>query len=110
MLDGEYDAYRQSPPLCALIDDDVLLPPRISTEAHFYCLIVYECLNACYNIAMKRKIKIIDNVSGKVIEGEKEVRNEMHFDVQRKTRAHVFKAKKGKGSFRRFPKHKNKEF
>lgn len=59
---------------------------------------------------MKRKIKIIDNVSGKVIEEETEIRNLDHFEVQRRTRAHVFKAKKGKGSFRRFPKHKNKEF
>ena len=58
---------------------------------------------------MKRKIKVIDNVSGKVLEGEKEVRNEMHFDVQRKTRAHIFKPKKGKGSFKRSAKHKNKE-
>ena len=97
--------HRQSPPLCALIDADVLLPPRISTEAHFYYLIVYEYLNACYNIAMKRKIKIIDNVSGKVIEGEKEVRNEMHFDVQRKTRAHVFR---DRTKYTRKVKHKNK--
>lgn len=108
MLDGEYDACRQSPPLCALIDADVLLPPRISTEAHFYCFIVYEYLNACYNIAMKRKIKIIDNVSGKVIEEETEIRNLDHFNTQLRERAHVFRPKKGKGSFRRFPKHKNK--
>lgn len=54
---------------------------------------------------MKRKIKIIDNVSGKVIEGEKEVRNEMHFDVQRKTRAHVFR---DRTKYTRKVKHKNK--
>lgn len=57
---------------------------------------------------MKRKIKIIDNVSGKVIEEETEIRNLDHFSVQLKERAHVFRPKKGKGSFRRFPKHKNK--
>lgn len=38
------------------------------------------------------------------------LRNEMHFDVQKNTRANVFRSKKGKGSFHRFPKHKNKEF
>ena len=27
--------------------------------------------------------------------------NEMHFEVQRRTRANVFKPKKGKGSFKR---------
>ncbi len=29
------------------------------------------------------------------------VRNEMHFEVQRTTRAHIFRAKKGKGSYSR---------
>lgn len=29
------------------------------------------------------------------------VRNEMHFEVQRTTRAHTFKPRKGKGSFKR---------
>ncbi len=37
------------------------------------------------------------------------VRNELHFNTQLKERAHVFKSKKGKGSFQRHPKHKNKE-
>lgn len=29
------------------------------------------------------------------------VRNEMHFEVQKRTRAHIYKPKKGKGSFKR---------
>jgi len=29
------------------------------------------------------------------------VRNELHFNVQRRTRANIFKNKKGKGSFKR---------
>lgn len=37
------------------------------------------------------------------------LRNELHFEVQKKTRAHVFKPKKGKGSFRRNKKHKLSE-
>ena len=40
---------------------------------------------------MKRKIKVIDNVSGKVLEEETEIRNLDHFEVQRKTRAHIFR-------------------
>lgn len=35
--------------------------------------------------------------------------NPMHFEVQRKTRAQVFKAKKGKGSFKRYKKIKDYE-
>ena len=50
---------------------------------------------------MKRKIKVIDKVSNKVVEGEVELRNDMHFEVQKKHKAQVFKPKKGKGSFRR---------
>lgn len=52
---------------------------------------------------MKRKIKIIDNVSNKVIEGEVELRNLDHFNVQLKTRAHIFKNKK---KYTRKQKHK----
>lgn len=40
--------------------------------------------------AIRFKVKAKDNA-----------RNEMHFEVQRKTRANVFKPKKGKGSFKR---------
>lgn len=32
--------------------------------------------------------------------------NKMHFEIQKNTRAHVFKAKKGKGSYTRKQKHK----
>ena len=50
---------------------------------------------------MKRKIKVIDKVSDKVVEGEVEIRNDLHFEVQKKTRAQIFRPKKGKGSYRR---------
>jgi stalled ribosome alternative rescue factor ArfA len=58
---------------------------------------------------MKQKIKVVDKVSGKTIEKETEIRNLDHFEVQRKTRAHIFKPKKGKGSFKRRAKHQKKE-
>lgn len=48
---------------------------------------------------MKRKIKV--TLNGKTTEGEVEVRNTLHLEVQKKTRANVFKPKKGKGSFKR---------
>ena len=54
---------------------------------------------------MKRKIKIIDKVSGKTIENEVEIRNLDHFEVQRKTRAHIFR---DKTKYTRKRKHKNK--
>ena len=44
---------------------------------------------------MKKKMKI------KVKVNQTQLPNKFHFDVQRMTRAHVFKPKKGKGSFRR---------
>lgn len=56
---------------------------------------------------MKQKIKIIDNVTGKTIESEKEIRNLDHFDVQLRTRAHIFRDKK---KYNRKKKHKNADF
>lgn len=50
---------------------------------------------------MKQKYKVIDNTSGKVIEVEKETQNSAHFETQIKFKAHVFKPKKGSGSFKR---------
>ena len=44
---------------------------------------------------MKRKITI------KIKPEDLNLRNEMHFEVQKSTRAHVYKPKKGKGSFKR---------
>jgi stalled ribosome alternative rescue factor ArfA len=44
---------------------------------------------------MKKKITI------KIKPEDVKVRNELHFDVQRRTRANIFKNKKGKGSFKR---------
>lgn len=52
-----------------------------------------------------KKEKIVIKIKPKDLH----LRNEMHFEVQKNTRAHVFKAKKGKGSFRRHPKHQKKE-
>lgn len=59
---------------------------------------------------MKRKIKIIDNTSNTIINGMITIRNADHFNVQLNTRAHVFKAKKGKASYTRKIKHKDKSF
>jgi len=44
---------------------------------------------------MKKKITI------KIKPKDLNLRNEMHFEVQKRSRAHVFKPKKGKGSFKR---------
>ena len=54
---------------------------------------------------MKRKIKIIDKVSGKTIEKETEIRNLDHFEIQKKTRAHIFR---DRTKYTRKRKHKNK--
>ncbi len=52
---------------------------------------------------MKRKIKIVDKVSGKVEEHEIEIRNLDHFNVQKNTRAHIFRNRK---KYTRKQKHK----
>lgn len=52
---------------------------------------------------MKRKIKITDKQTGATTEGEVEVRNIMHFEVQQKNRAQVFKNRK---KYNRKEKHK----
>jgi hypothetical protein len=52
---------------------------------------------------MKKKIKIVDKVSGKVEEHEIEIRNLDHFEVQRRTRAHIFRNRK---KYTRKQKHK----
>lgn len=43
---------------------------------------------------MKQKIKVIDKVSGKTLEKEFEIRNQDHFNVQLKNRAHIFRNRK----------------
>ncbi len=48
---------------------------------------------------MKKKIEI------KIKPEDVKVRNEMHFEVQKRTRAHIYRPKKGRGSFKR-----NKKF
>ena len=40
---------------------------------------------------MKTKIKLNDKINGKVIETEVNTRNILHFEVQKNTRAQVFK-------------------
>ena len=55
---------------------------------------------------MKQKIKITDKTTGKSLEGETEIRNQDHFEVQRKTRAHVFRDRK---LYNRKIKHKKVE-
>ena len=67
---------------------------------------VYKAFFSCYNIIMKQKIRIIDKKSGKTLEKEVNVRNQDHFEVQRKTRAHVFRDHK---LYNRKVKHKKVE-
>ena len=55
---------------------------------------------------MKQKIKITDKTTGKSLEGETEIRNQDHFEVQRKTHAHVFHDRK---LYNRKVKHKKVE-
>jgi len=44
---------------------------------------------------MKKKITI------KIKPEDLNLRNELHFEVQKRTRAHIYRPRKGKGSFRR---------
>ena len=44
---------------------------------------------------MKKKITI------KIKPEDLNLRNEMHFEVQKRTRAHIYRPRKGKGSFKR---------
>lgn len=55
---------------------------------------------------MKQKIKITDKTTGKSLEGETEIRNQDHFEVQCKTRTHVFRDRK---LYNRKVKHKKVE-
>ena len=56
---------------------------------------------------MKQKIKIIDKITGKTLEKEVNVRNQDHFAVQLKTKAHIFRNRK---LYNRKVKHKKVEF
>ena len=60
----------------------------------FEQLRVYKALFSCYNIIMKQKIRIIDKITGKILENEIEVRNLDHFETQLKTRANIFRNRK----------------
>lgn len=45
---------------------------------------------------MKQKIKVVDKIHNKVLEGEVNVPNKLHFEVQKNTRAQVFEDRKKK--------------
>lgn len=68
---------------------------------------VYKTIFSCYNIVMKQKIRIIDKITGKILESEIEVRNRDHFETQLKTRANIFRNRK---VYTRKVKHKKVEF
>ena len=67
---------------------------------------VYKALFSCYNIVMKKKIRIIDKKSGKTFEKEINVRNQDHFATQLRTRANIFRDRK---LYNRKVKHKKVE-
>lgn len=67
---------------------------------------VYKAIFSCYNISMKQKIRIIDKITGKILENEIEVRNLDHFETQLKTRANIFRNRK---LYTRKVKHKKVE-
>ena len=67
---------------------------------------VYKAIFSCYNISMKQKIRIIDKITGKILENEIEVRNLGHFETQLKTRANIFRNRK---LYTRKVKHKKVE-
>lgn len=54
---------------------------------------------------MKRKIKVVDNISHKTIEGTVNTRNLLHFEVQKRTRSTTFEDRRFKK-----PKHKSKTY
>ena len=56
---------------------------------------------------MKQKIRIIDKITGKILESEIELRNLDHFETQLKTRANIFRNRK---LYNRKVKHKKVEF
>ena len=55
---------------------------------------------------MKKKIRIIDKITGKTFEKEVNVRNQDHFATQLKTRANIFRDRK---LYNRKVKHKKVE-
>ena len=55
---------------------------------------------------MKKKIRIIDKITGKNLEKEIEVRNRDHFATQLKTKANIFRNRK---LYNRKVKHKKVE-
>ena len=55
---------------------------------------------------MKKKIRIIDKITGKTFEKEVNVRNQDHFETQLKTRANIFRDRK---LYNRKVKHKKVE-
>ena len=58
---------------------------------------------------MKQKIKIIDKVTGKTLEKEVEIPNKDHFEVQLKTKSHIFKNRKAYTRKRKYKKPEGEE-
>lgn len=55
---------------------------------------------------MKRKIRIVDNISKKVVEKEVNIPNKMHLDAQIRYRANIHK---DKTKYTRKTKHRNRQ-
>mgnify|MGYP003302881207 CR=1 FL=1 len=55
---------------------------------------------------MKRKIRIVDNISKKVVEKEVNIPNKMHLDAQIRYRANIHK---DKTKYTRKIKHRNRQ-
>ena len=55
---------------------------------------------------MKRKIRIVDNISKKVVENEVNIPNKMHLDAQIRYRANIYK---DKTKYTRKTKHRNRQ-
>ncbi len=58
---------------------------------------------------MKQRIHIHDEITGKDIVGTIEIPAKDHLEAQKRHKAIIFRPKRGKGSFTRKRKHKNKE-
>lgn len=76
---------------------------KVTETPRFRAFFVYAAAGTRYNERMKRKFRLIDKTSGKIVEEEREVRNEDHFAVQLSHKAVVFRDRK---SYNRKAKHK----
>lgn len=67
--------------------------------AYINCLITFVLFFGQYQPYNRRYIMKKETIKVKV--DQTKLPNKMHFEVQKKMRAHVYKPKKGKGSFKR---------